>query len=95
MRAHAGGAARTRVGVQPELDPGSVTRRGGGARKRMTGGPRPSVTGGGARGDGGKRAALGRENKLGRCARASEAGLARVTSGRGKELRGCRWTSRC
>jgi hypothetical protein len=35
----------------------------------MTGGPHPSATGGGARGDGGEWAALGREILLGRCAR--------------------------
>jgi hypothetical protein len=40
-----------RVGVQPELDPGSVARRGGVARKKLTGGPRPSAAGDGAHGD--------------------------------------------
>jgi hypothetical protein len=39
-----------RVRVQLELDPGSVARRGGGARKKLTGGPRPSATGDGAHG---------------------------------------------
>jgi hypothetical protein len=67
-RARAGTRHGRRVGVQPELDPDSVARRGRGAWRQMTGGPHPSATRGGARGDGGERAALGQKIKLGRCA---------------------------
>jgi hypothetical protein len=69
MRARTGTQHGRRVGVQPELDPSSVARCGRGARKQMTGGPHPSATEGGAHGDGGERAAQGREILLGRCAR--------------------------
>jgi hypothetical protein len=56
-----------RVGVYPELDPGSVASWCGGARLQLTRGPRVSV----ARSGVGERAALGRENLAGTWAASS------------------------
>jgi hypothetical protein len=48
VRARGPGARRRgrRVGVEPELDPGSVAIRCGGGRIGMTGGARPSISAG-------------------------------------------------
>jgi hypothetical protein len=81
-----------RVGVQPELDPGSVARRGGGARKRMTGGPRPSATGGGARGGAVEAGRAGPGSARLGC---GGLGRRRQQADAGEELRGRRRTSRC